>query len=97
MNDLGYILNESDHEHDGNLLDFLEVCRKNNLTLNPDTMHFRLPKVPSLVIPGVTKVFQQIQEDEAMKRMEIPKDVETIGSFLGLINYLNQFSAGLLN
>ena len=27
-------------EHDGNLLNFLEVCRKNNLTLNLDKMQF---------------------------------------------------------
>ena len=41
-------------EHDGNLLNFLEVCRKNNLTLNAEKMKFRLPKVPSLDIHGVT-------------------------------------------
>ena len=39
------IYGKTDHEHDGNLLNFLEVCRKNNLTLNPDKMQFRLPKV----------------------------------------------------
>ena len=32
------IYGKTDHEHDGNLLNFLEVCRKNNLTLNPDKM-----------------------------------------------------------
>ena len=39
------IYGKTDHEHDGNLLNFLEVCRKKNLTLNPDKMQFRLPKV----------------------------------------------------
>ena len=39
------IYGKTDHEHNGNLLDFLEVCRKNNLTLNLDNMQFRLPKV----------------------------------------------------
>ena len=29
----------------GNLVNFLEVCRKNNLTLNAEKMQFRLPKV----------------------------------------------------
>ena len=42
------IYGKTDHEHDGNLLNFLEVCRKNNLTLNPDKMQFRLPKVSFL-------------------------------------------------
>ena len=32
---------------------------------------------------------------EAVKRMEIPQDVETMRSFLGLINYLNCFSPRL--
>ena len=39
------IYGKTDQEHDENLLNFLEVCRKNNLTLNPDKMQFRLPKV----------------------------------------------------
>ena len=30
-------------EHDGNLQNFSEVCRKNNLTLNAEKMQFRLP------------------------------------------------------
>ena len=32
------------------------------------------------------------QKIEAVKRMEMPQDVETMRSFLGLINYLNRFS-----
>ena len=34
------IFGKTDQEHDGNLLNFLEVCRKNNLTLNPEKMQF---------------------------------------------------------
>ena len=30
------IFGKTYQEHDGNLLNFLEVCRKNNLTLNPE-------------------------------------------------------------
>ena len=48
------IYGKDDLEHDGNLLNFLEVCRKNNLTLNVEKMQFRVPKFPSLDIPGVT-------------------------------------------
>ena len=32
------------------------------------------------------------QKIEVVKKMEIPQDVEMMRSFLGLINYLNQFS-----
>ena len=35
----------NDQEHDAHLVNFLEVCRKNTLTLNPDKMQFRLPQV----------------------------------------------------
>ena len=39
------IYGRSDLEHDKHLLNFLEVCRKDTLTLNPDKMQFRLPQV----------------------------------------------------
>ena len=39
------IYGRDDQEHDGNLLNFLEVWRNNNLTLNAEKMQFRLPKV----------------------------------------------------
>ena len=32
-------------EHDRHLINFLNICRKNTLTLNPDKMQFRLPQV----------------------------------------------------
>ena len=32
---------------------------------------------------------------EAVKRMELPQDVETMRSFLSLVNYLNRFSPRL--
>ena len=38
-------IERTNQEHDGNLLNFLEVCRKNNLTLNLDKIQFRLAKV----------------------------------------------------
>ena len=39
------IYGKSDLEHGKHLINFLEVCRKNTLTLNPDKMQFRLPQV----------------------------------------------------
>ena len=87
------IYGKTDQEHDGNLLNFLEVCRKNNLTLNLDKMQFRLPKVSFF---GHTWSDKGLSADpkkiEAVKRMELPQDVETMRSFLRLINYLNRFS-----
>ena len=55
------IYGKTDQEHDGNLLNFLEVCRSNNQTLNPDKMQFRLPKVSFLDTHGATKDCQLTQ------------------------------------
>ena len=87
------IYGRDDQEHDGNLLNLLEVCRNNNLTLYAEKMQFRLPKVSFF---GHTWSDKGLSPDpkkiEAVKRMEMPQDVETMGSFLGLVNYLKRFS-----
>ena len=90
------IYGRTNQEHDGNLLNFLEVCQKNNLTLNLDKMQFRLPKVSLF---GHTWSDKGLSADpkkiEVVKRMEILQDVERMRSFLGMINYLNRFSPHL--
>ena len=82
-----------DQQHGGNLLNLLEVCRNNNLTLNAEKMQFRLPKVSFF---GHTWSDKGLSPDpkkiEAVERMEMPQDLETMRSILGLINYLNRFS-----
>ena len=87
------IYGRDDQEHNGNLLNFLEVCRNNNLTLNAEKMQFRLPKVSFF---GHTWSDKGLSADpkkvEDVKRMEMPQDMETMRSFLGLVNYLNTFS-----
>ena len=59
-------------------------------------MQFRLPKVSFF---GHTWSDKGLSSDpkkiEAVKRMEMPQDVETMRSFLGLVNYLNRFSPHL--
>ena len=83
-------------EHDQHLVNFLEVYGKNTLTLNPDKMQFRLPQVSFFghqwsgkgLSPNPKKI-------AAVKRMNLPQDVETMRSFLGLVNYLNRFSLHL--
>ena len=39
------IYGKTDLEHDRHLINFLNICRKNTLMLNPDKMQFRLPQV----------------------------------------------------
>ena len=63
------------------------------MTQNAEKMQFRLPKVSFFghlwsdkgLSPDPKKI-------EAVKRMEMPQDVETMRSFLELVNYLNRFS-----
>ena len=64
------IYRKTDQEHDGNLLNFLEVCRKNNLTLNPDKMQFRLPTVSFFGHTWSDKGLPADPKIEAVKRME---------------------------
>ena len=90
------IYRRNDQEHDAHLVNILEVCRKNTLTLNPDKMQFRLPQVSFFghqwsargLSPDPKKI-------AAVKRMELSQDMETTRSFLGLVNYLNRFSPHL--
>ena len=90
------ICGRNDIEHDKHLVNFLEVCRKNTLTLNPDKIQLRLPQVSFFghqwSVRGLSPDPKKI---EAVKRMELPQDVETMRSFLGLVNYLNRFSPRL--
>ena len=87
------IYERSDLEHDKHLINFLEVCRKNTLTLNPDKMQFRLPQVSFFGHQWSAKgLSPDPKKIAAVKRMNLPKDVEMMRSFLGLVNYLNRFS-----
>ena len=86
------IYGRSDLEHDKHLINFLEVCRKNTLTLNPDNMQFRLPQVSFFGHQWSAKGLSPDPKIAAVKRMNLPQDVEMMRSFLGLVNYLNRFS-----
>ena len=90
------IYGRSDLEHDKHLINFLEVCRKNTLTLNPDKMQFRLPQVSFFGHQWSARgLSPDLKKIAAVKRMNLPQDVEMMRSFLGLVNYLNRFSPHL--
>ena len=90
------IYGRNDMEHNKHLVNFLEVCRKNTLTLNPDKMQFTLPQVSFFGHQWSARgLSPDLKKIEAVKRMELPQDVETMRSFLGLVNYLNRFSPRL--
>ena len=90
------IYGRTNQEHDQHLVNFLEVCRKNTLTLNPDKMQFRLLQVFFFGHQWSAKgLSPDPKKIAAVKRMNLPQDVETMRSFLGLVNYLNRFSLHL--
>ena len=87
------IYGKTDLEHDKHLINFLDICRKNTLTLNPDKMQFRLPQVSFFGHQWSAKgLSPDPKKIAAVKRMNLPGDVDTVRSFLGLVNYLNRFS-----
>ena len=66
----------------------------NNLTLNAEKIQFKQSQVffhghcwsKHGISPGPKKI-------EALSNMEFPPDKETMRSFLGMVNYLNRYSA----
>ena len=56
-------------------------------------MQFRLPQVSFFGHQWSAKgLSPDPKKIAAVKRMDLPRDVETMRSFLGLVNYLNRFS-----
>ena len=80
--------------HGRNFLAFMEKCMSNNLTLNSEKIYFKQTQVSFYghcwskhgILPDPKKI-------QALKHMEFPLDKETMRSFLGMINYLNRYSA----
>ena len=88
------IAGKDEVEHDRNFLAFMEKCMENNLTLNSEEVQFKQTQVSfyghSWSKHGISPDTKKIQ---ALKHMEFPPDKETMRSFLGMINYLNRYSA----
>ena len=88
------IAGRDEMEHDRNFLAFMEKCMDNNLTLNSEKIQFKQTQVSFYghcwskygISPDPKKI-------QALKHMEFPLDKETMRSFLGMINYLNRYSA----
>ena len=88
------IAGKDEMEHDRNFQAFMEKCMENNLTLNAEKIQFKQKQVSFYghvwSKAGISPDPKKIQ---ALKHMEFPPDKETMRSFLGMINYLNRYSA----
>ena len=88
------IVGRDEMEHDRNFLAFMEKCMDYNLTLNSQKIQFKQIWVSFYghcwskhrISPDPKKI-------QALIQMEFPTDKETMRSFLGMINYLNRYSA----
>ena len=85
------IAGRGEMEHDRNFLAFMEKCKSNNLTLNAKKIQFKQTQVS---LYGHCWLKQGISLDpkkiETLNHMEFPPDKQTMRSFLGMVNYLNQ-------
>ena len=88
------IAGKDEMEHDRNFLAFMEKCMENNFTLNSEKIQFKQTQVTFYghiwLKHGISPDPKKIQ---ALNQMEFPPDKETMRSFLGMINYLNRYSA----
>ena len=88
------IAGRDEMEHDRNFLAFIEKCMENNLTLNLEEIQFKQTQVSFYGhIWSKQRISPDPKKTQAMKHMEFPPDKETMISFLGMINYLNRYSA----
>ena len=88
------IAGKDEMEHDRNFLAFMEKCMENNLTLNSEKIQFKQTQVSFYGhIWSENGISPDPKKIQALKHMEFPPDKETMRSFLGMINYLNRYSA----
>ena len=88
------IAGKDEMEHDRNFLAFMEKCMENNLTLNAEKIQFKQSQVSFYGhIWSENGISPDPKKIQALKHMEFPPDKETMRSFLGMINYLNRYSA----
>ena len=88
------IAGRDEMEHDRNFLTFMEKYMSNNLTLNAKKIQFKQSQVSFC---GHCWLKQGISLDpkkiETLNHVEFPLDKKTMRPFLGMVNYLNRYSA----
>ena len=88
------IAGRNEMEQDRNFLAFMEKCMENNLTLKSEKIQFKQTQVSFYGhCWSKHKISPDPKKIQALKHMEFPLDKETMRSFLGMINYLNRYSA----
>ena len=90
------VFGSTQEEHDANVIRFLERCLEMDLHLNPKKFRINCKSVPFF---GMMLTENRIKPDpkkiEAIKNWPVPQNVTELQSFLGSVNYLSCFIAGL--
>ena len=90
------IFGRNEEEHDRNLILFLETTRKNGLILNKRKLQFKKEEVSFFSHRwNSTGISPDPKKTESLLKMQFPPDKETMHSFLGLVNFLNQYTPRL--
>ena len=86
----------NEQEHDINVIKFLDRCVEVDMHLNPRKVKFKSPEVPfygnMLTKDGIKPDPKKV---DAIQDWPIPEDRQQLQSFLGSVNYLSHFIAGL--
>ena len=86
----------ANHDYDARLLTLLETACMNNVSLNAKKFNFKSTDCPFFghnLTPEGLKI--DPKKAEAILAMEAPTNIKDLQSFLGLVTYLNKFSANL--
>ena len=90
------VFGSTQEEHDANTVRFLERCLEIDLHLNPEKVRINCKSVPFF---GMMLTENGIKPDpkkiKAIKNWPVPQNVTELQSFLGSVNYLSHFIAGL--
>ena len=84
------------HDHDARLLTLLETAHINNVTLNAKKFNFTSTDCPFYghnLTPKGLKI--DPKKVEVILSMDVSTNIKDLQSFLGLVKYLNRFSANL--
>ena len=97
VDDILILRKHANHNHDARLLTLLETTCMNNVTLNAKKFNFKSTDCPSFghnLTPEGLKI--DPKKVEAILSMEAPTNIKDLQSFLGLVKYLDRFSANLV-
>ena len=91
-----FIFGRSEADHDRHILNTLNTARVNNVKFNPDKFQF---KVKETSFFGFTWTAEGLKPDKKKVKstveMQPRQDLSELQPFMGMINYLNQFSPAI--